>query len=53
MGEAMENDADLMTEVQSFWIEPALHIPLLSEDKVSFIVLGVLKWLLVCFSCPL
>jgi len=48
MGKATENDTDLMMEVQSFWIEPALHIPLLGGNDISSIALGVLWWLQVC-----
>ena len=44
---AREDDADLMTEIQSFLIEPALHIPLLGNDKMSIIAIRVLGWLQV------
>ena len=47
MGEAIENDTDLMTEVQSFWIEPALHIQLLDDIQISMIAAGVVQWLQV------
>ena len=45
--DALENDIDLMTEVQSFWIEPSCHVPLLSERRISHIAVGVLRWLQV------
>ena len=51
---ATENDTDLLAEVRMFWTEPALHIPLLSEDDVSCIAVAVLGWLQVrpIFSSP-
>ena len=54
MREATENDSDLMTEVQSFWTEPALHIPLLDDHEICRIALAVQQWLKVCpISSPL
>ena len=48
MRKATENDTGLMVEVlESFWIEPDLHISLLNEDDVSYIAIGVLQWLQV------
>ena len=44
---AREDDADLMTEIRSFLIEPALHIPLLGEDTISYIAVWVVRWLQV------
>jgi len=38
---------ELLTEVQSFWIEPAFHVPLLSENDISGIARAVLSWLQV------
>ena len=48
MAKATENDTDLLTEVQSFWTEPASHISLSSENEISCIAEGVLSWLKVC-----
>ena len=45
MERAMGNDADLMGEIQSFWVEPALHIPLLSTGNINSIAIAVLQWL--------
>ena len=47
MDGALGNNADLMTEVQMFWIAPALHIPLLDEYDISYIAVAVLRWLQV------
>ena len=47
MDAARQDDADLMTEIQSFLIEPASHIPLLGKDKMSRIAVAVLRWLQV------
>ena len=43
----MENDTDLMTEVESFWIVPALHIQLLDDHQISTIAVAVVQWLQV------
>ena len=48
MEKATENDIDLMTEVQSFWIEPALHIPLWDYREIKLIASAVERWLKVC-----
>jgi len=48
MWRVMEKDTDLQAEVRMFWIEPALHIPLLSAEDLSWIALVVLEWLQVC-----
>ena len=47
MDEAIENDADLMTEVKNFWIEPAFHYSRLSEGEISWLALAVVRWLRV------
>ena len=54
MQEAIENDTDLLTEVQSFWIEPASHVPLWGKDDISWLAVAVVRWLRVRqFSlCP-
>ena len=45
--EAREDDADLRTEIQSFLIKPASHIPLLGKYRMSCIAVAVLQWLQV------
>ena len=47
MRKAMGNDTELMTEVQRFWIEPAFHVPLLTEVKISWLAVAVVEWLQV------
>jgi len=46
MGKAMENDIELLTEVQSFWIEPASHVPIIMKEyEISFLAVAVVRWL--------
>lgn len=47
MREATENVTDLLMEVQSFWVEPALHNPRLDDYFISHIAVGVVCWLRV------
>ena len=47
MREAVASDADLLMEVQSFWIEPVSYVPLWSKGQISWLAEAVVEWLQV------
>jgi len=52
MRESTENDTGLLAEVQMFWTEPALDIPLLSQVPILWIRRGAAQQGVSTISVP-